>query len=166
MPGFNIYHSNRAEVLVAELASVVSSPPLPPLQKEIIVVQSKGMERWLIRQLGLQFGIWANGAFPFPNAMLREVFTAILEEIPAENLFSPELLAWRIQRLLPGLLDRAGFENLKVYAAEDKLGLKLTQLSYRVAETLDRYTIYRPEMILRWDRGEDLHWQAQLWRAV
>ena len=48
MPSFNIYLSNRSEVLVSELAHVVSSPPLPPLQKEIIVVQSKGMERWLI----------------------------------------------------------------------------------------------------------------------
>jgi exodeoxyribonuclease V gamma subunit len=166
MPGFNIYHSNRSEVLVAELASIVSSPWLPPLQKEIIVVQSKGMERWLVQQLGTQFGIWANGAFPFPNAMLREVLTAILGEIPPENLFMPELLAWRIQRLLPGLLERAGFENLKLYAAEDKHGLKVVQLCYRLAEMLDRYTIYRPEMILRWDGGEESHWQAQLWRDV
>src|SRR5262249_33066832 len=123
-------------------------------------------ERWLAQQLGIQFGIWANGAFPFPNAMLREVLTAILGEIPPENLFSPELLAWRIQRLLPGLLDRAGFENLKLYASEDKHGLKVVQLCYRVADMLDRYTIYRPEMILRWDEGEESHWQAQLWREV
>ncbi len=166
MPGFNIYLSNRSEVLVSELARVVSSPPLPPLQKEIIVVQSKSMERWLAQQLGARFGIWANGAFPFPNAMIQELFGAVLGELPAENPFSTELLAWRIQRLLPGYLNRAGFESLKHYAADGKHGLKLAQLCYRVADVFDQYTIHRPEMILRWEQGEESHWQAQLWRAL
>jgi len=166
MPGFNIYLSNRAEVLVSELAHVISSPPLPPLQKEIIVVQSKGMERWLVQQLEDRFGIWANGAFPFPNAMIQDLFGAVLGELPAENPFAPELLAWRIQRLLPACINRAGFESLKHYTAEGRLGLKLAQLCYRVADVFDQYTIHRPEMILRWEQGEESHWQAQLWRAL
>jgi exodeoxyribonuclease V gamma subunit len=166
MPGFNIYFSNRSETLVSELAHVVANPPLPPLQKEIIVVQSKGMERWLVQQLGARFGIWANGAFPFPNAMIQELFAAVLGEVPAENPFAPELLAWRIQRLLPGYLNRAGFESLKHYAADGKHALKVAQLCYRVADVFDQYTIHRPEMILRWEEGEESHWQAQLWRAV
>ena len=87
------------------------------------------------------------------------------DELPAENPFTPELLAWRIQRLLPGYLNRAGFESLKHYAADGRHGLKLAQLCYRVADVFDQYTIYRPEMILRWEQGEELHWQAQLWRA-
>lgn len=166
MSGFNIYFSNRSEVLVSELAHVVSSPPLPPLQKEIIVVQSKGMERWLVQQLGARFGIWANGVFPFPNAMIHALFAAVLGELPEENPFVPELLAWRIQRLLPGYLNRTGFESLRRYSADGQHGLKLTQLCYRVADVFDQYTIHRPEMILRWEQGEDSHWQAQLWRAL
>lgn len=166
MPGFNIYLSNRSEVLVSELEHVVSSPPLPPLQQEIIVVQSKGMERWLVQQLGARFGIWANGVFPFPNAMIHALFAAVLGELPVENPFSPELLAWRVQRLLPGYLNRSGFESLKHYSADGQHGLKLTQLCYRVADVFDQYTIHRPEMILRWEQGEESHWQAQLWRAL
>ena len=166
MPGFHIYFSNLLEVLVSELAQVVSSPPLPPLQKEIIVVQSKGMERWLVQQLGARFGIWANGAFPFPNAMIQELFGAALGGLPTENPFTPELLAWRIQRLLPGHLSRPGFESLRHYGADDRHGLKLAQLCYRVADLFDQYTIHRPEMVLRWEQGEESHWQAQLWRAV
>jgi exodeoxyribonuclease V gamma subunit len=166
MPSFNIYLSNRSEVLVSELADVVSNPPLPPLQKEIIVVQSKGMERWLVQQMGARFGIWANGAFPFPNAMIQELFSAVVGALPTENPFTPELLAWRIQRLLPGYLNRPGFESLKHYGADGRHGLKLAQLCYRVADVFDQYTIYRPEMILRWEHGEESHWQAQLWRAV
>ena len=166
MPGLNIYSSNRTEILVSELAHVVSSPPLPPLEKEIIVVQSKGMERWLVQQLGTRFGIWANGAFPFPNAMIRELFGAVLGELPVENPFTQELLAWRIQRLLPGCLNRAGFESLRHYGADERHGLKLAQLCYRVADLFDQYTIHRPEMVLRWEQGDESHWQAQLWRAV
>src|SRR5262245_2071760 len=126
MPSFNIYLSNRSEVLVSELAHVVSSPPLPPLQKEIIVVQSKGMERWLVQQLGARFGIWANGAFPFPNAMSQELFDAVLGKLPTENPFTPELLAWRIQRLLPAYLSRPEFESLKHYITDGRHALKLT----------------------------------------
>ncbi|HET6961133.1 MAG TPA: exodeoxyribonuclease V subunit gamma, partial [Terriglobia bacterium] len=166
MPDFNTYFSNRSEVLVSELAHVVSSPPLPPLQKEIIVVQSKGMERWLVQQLGARFGIWANGSFPFPNAMIQELFGAVVGALPTENPFTPELLAWRIQRLLPGYLNRPGFESLSHYGADARHGLKLAQLCYRVADAFDQYSIYRPEMILRWELGEESHWQAQLWRAV
>ena len=166
MPSFNIYLSNRSEILVSELAHVVSSPPLPPLQKEIIVVQSKGMERWLVQQLGARFGIWANGAFPFPNAMIQELFGAVVGALPMENPFTPELLAWRIQSLLPGYFNRPGFESLKHYGADGRHGLKLAQLCYRVADVFDQYTIHRPEMVLRWEQGEESHWQAQLWRAV
>jgi exodeoxyribonuclease V gamma subunit len=166
MPSFNIYHSNRSEVLVSALAHVVSSPPLPPLQKEIIVVQSKGMERWLVQQLGARFGIWANGTFPFPNAMTQELFSTVVGELATENLFTPELLAWRIQRLLPGYLSQPGFESLKHYGADGTHGLKLAQLCYRVADLFDQYTMYRPEMVWRWEKGEESHWQAQLWRAV
>ncbi|MBM3801218.1 MAG: exodeoxyribonuclease V subunit gamma [Acidimicrobiia bacterium] len=166
MPGFHIYLSNRSEVLVDELAHVVSTPPLPPLQKEIIIVQSKGMERWIVQQLSARFGIWANGAFPFPNSAMHDLFDAVLGELPVENPFAPELLAWRIQRLLPGYLDRPAFASLKAFAESGKRGLKLAQLCYRVADVFDQYTIHRPEMILRWERGEETHWQAQLWRAL
>jgi len=40
---FTIYTSNRLEYLVATLAKVVAQPLVNPLEKEIIVVQSKGI---------------------------------------------------------------------------------------------------------------------------
>ncbi|MCI0419224.1 MAG: exodeoxyribonuclease V subunit gamma, partial [Acidobacteria bacterium] len=166
MPGFNIYLSNRSEILVDALAHAVSSPPLPALEREIIVVQSKGMERWLVQQLSDRFGIWANSEFPFPNSVIQELFGALLGEIPPENPFSPDLLAWRIQRLLPGCLGLPGFESLKNYLADGKQGLKLAQLCYRVADAFDQYTLYRPEIILGWEQGIESHWQAQLWRKL
>jgi exodeoxyribonuclease V gamma subunit len=166
MAGFNLYLSNRSQILVEELAKVVASPPLPPLEREIIVVQSQGMERWLVQQLSETFGIWANGWFPFPNLIIQEIIQAALKENIADSSFEPELMAWRLQRLLPPCLDSSGCENLKNYLASGNRDLKLTQLCHRIADTFDQYTLYRPEMILNWEKGEESHWQAQLWRRL
>jgi len=43
----NIYTGNRMENLVAALAYVLKEPLASPLAPETIVVQSKGMQRWV-----------------------------------------------------------------------------------------------------------------------
>src|SRR2546426_7754386 len=74
MNGLRISTSNRVEVLLDKLVAVVQQPLRSPLDREIIVVQSKGMERWLKQELAARLGVWANGLFPFPNAMVRLLF--------------------------------------------------------------------------------------------
>ncbi len=166
MPGFNLYLSNHSEVLVDQLAHVVGEPPLPPFETEVIVVQSQGMERWLTQQLSKKLGIWANGGFPFPNLMVQQIFQAALKENIPDPSSSSELMAWRLQRVLPACVDRPEFENLKNYLGTEKRDLKSAQLCRQIADTFDQYTLYRPEMILRWEEGQESHWQAQLWRKL
>jgi exodeoxyribonuclease V gamma subunit len=74
MPGFYLYVSNRLEILKEYLAQVVAEPLRSPFESEIIVVQSKGMERWLTQELAQEAGIWANARFPFPNTMAWDIF--------------------------------------------------------------------------------------------
>ena len=93
---FEVYASNRMEVLLEYLAEVISEPLPSPFDKEVILVQSKGLERWLVQQLAHCQGIWANGTFPFPNAMMRRIFSAILGPQPDISLFSPDVMALRI----------------------------------------------------------------------
>ncbi len=166
MPGFHVYYSNRTEVLLDDLAQVVSSPPLPPLEREIIVVQSKGMERWVGQQLASRFGIWANSWFPFPNRMMQELFQSVLPGTILDERFSPEVLSFRIQRLLDGRQHTPGFEPLRTYLAVGKQELRRAQLCQRIADTFDQYTLYRPEMVLSWERDQESHWQARLWREL
>jgi len=45
MRGLNLYVSNRMEILAEKLADVVDRPLVSPLTPEIIVVESRGMER-------------------------------------------------------------------------------------------------------------------------
>jgi exodeoxyribonuclease V gamma subunit len=59
MPGLNLYTSNCLEILAEKLAEVLSKPLASPLQQEIVLVQSKGMERWVPMQFSRYNGICA-----------------------------------------------------------------------------------------------------------
>jgi len=52
-----LIRSNRTENLADALASLVREVPLGPFEKEAIVVQSRGMERWLTLALAERLGI-------------------------------------------------------------------------------------------------------------
>ena len=76
MPGLKIYTGNRLEVLAEKLAGIIGIP-VPglsafPLSQDIIIVQSKGMERWVSMELARHNGICANCWFPFPNHFVYE----------------------------------------------------------------------------------------------
>jgi len=166
MPGLHVYISNRLEILKDHLFQIVAEPLRSPLESEIIVVQSKGMERWLTHQLAQKAGIWANTRFPFPNAMIQDLFQSVSQAATDDRYFSPDFLTWRILHRLGSCLDRPGFETLKEYLGSDEGDLKLVQLAARIADLFDQYSVYRPEMLLAWQQGRDERWQAQLWREL
>ena len=74
MCGFNLYTSNRLEILADKLAEAVAKPLHSPLTPEIIIVQSFGMQQWISLELTKRFDIWTNCRYPFPNTYLQEVF--------------------------------------------------------------------------------------------
>ncbi|MCX8110142.1 MAG: exodeoxyribonuclease V subunit gamma, partial [Syntrophorhabdaceae bacterium] len=154
------------EKLVDRLALIVDKPLSSPFKKEVILVQSKGMERWLSMELAKRFGIWANCRFPFPDNFVWEVFNAVLRKIPDLIIFSPQVMAWRIMDILPDFIDRPEFSHIKRYIGEDGNHLKAFQLSERIADVFDRYTVYRPEMIIQWGRQKPLDWQQVLWNRL
>ncbi len=166
----NLFTSNRMEVLAAALCSTLRVPPANPFTKEVIVVQSKGMQRWLSMQLASRFGVWANGYYPFPNAMVHELFEKFFSPAPDFSLSAPEVMTWKIMRLLPDLLKTAPFSALQHYLTNDRDELKLFQLSEKIADTFDQYTLYRSEMLRAWEEAvpESTRegWQAMLWREL
>jgi len=166
MPGLKLYTSNRLEALAGKLEETLRVPPASPLAPEIILVQSRGMERWLSLELARRLGICANIRFPFPNHFVEDVFRAVLPDLPGSPAFDPEVLAWRVMGLLPRCLGGEGFEPLRAYLADDGRGLKRWQFSRIVARLFDQYLVYRPEMVLGWESGRERHWQATLWRLL
>ena len=165
----HVYKSNRVEKLIGPLARELRKPSGDPFAPEVVVVHSKGMERWLAMQIGQQLGICANVRFPFPGRIVQEAFAAALgDRARSLDAWRPESLLWTILGCLPGLHDRPGFEPLDSYLDDDPAGLKRFQLAQRIARTFDRYATYRPDLVLDWERGVDTGggWQPELWRAV
>ncbi len=161
-----IITSNRLENLSAVLASTLSIPIASPMAPEIIVVQSGGMQRWLSLELAKKLGVCANIRFPFPNAFIHEITCGIFPDLPEHSTFEPTLLTWRIMKLLPDCLTRPVFQPLQTYLREPGSGLKRLQLAVRIADLFDQYLLFRPDMILNWERGKNSHWQAALWREL
>lgn len=183
--GFRVYASNRLEVLVEKLAATMRDDPLGPLEREVIVVQSRGMYRWLTLELARRLGIAATIATPFPGTFCR----ALAERIegrhaagPAEryetaspSAFDRDILAWRLFRLL-GHDPRDAGGPAAAYTKDDPDQRKRFQLAARLAERFDEYQLYRPDLLLAWERGEQpideparvetAKWQAVLWRAL
>ena len=173
MPGLHIYTSNRLEQLAEELAKLIDSEPLPSLQQETIVVQSRGMEHWLCLEIARHNGICANISFPFPRAFVLSLFSSIAE-LPDPEPFDPGVMTFRIMKLVPQLLDLPEFKPLKDYLGKEDLDVKLLQISEKIATVYDQYLIYRPDMMLAWDRGDittspnSVHtaWQVRLWQSL
>lgn len=165
----NIYTSNRMENLVSALADVLREPLSSPLTSEVIVMQSKGMQRWLAMELAERFGVWANCDYPFPNAVVWRLFGQLLPDIPESSPFSAEVMTWRIMGLLPPFLENEAFSPLRRYLAGERQALKRFQLAEKIADCFDQYTLFRPDMLLAWERGEwQAHeeWQALIWREL
>jgi exodeoxyribonuclease V gamma subunit len=175
MPGLKIYTSNRLEILSEKLAKIVKNPvpyiSRSPLSQEVIIVQSKGMERWLSMELARLNGICANCRFPFPNAFLDEMIKHFSPDIKGTEIFDPDVMTFSLLKILPAQIDKTGFESLKRYLTDDTNNLRLFQLSERIADLFDQYEIFRPEMIFKWEENreekEKTHvWQARLWREI
>ena len=171
MSELRIFTGNRLEILADRLAEVVSRPLSTAFEPETVIVQSRGMERWVSMALARRNGICANMVFPFPNAFLDGLFRRILPDLPDPLPFDPEILTFRIMKRLPAFLERPAFADLKRYLVDDAKGVKLYQLAVRLADLFDQYLVFRPEMIFQWEAGQggdgsDNLWQAELWRDL
>ena len=172
MSGLNIFTSNKLEILAEKLAQLIKTPGPHALAAEIIVIQSTGMARWISLELAKHNSICANIRFPFPNTFLEEIAKQLLPDFREPASFDPDRMTFKIMKVIPQCTPLPGFERLKAYLAEDAAHLKRLQLSSKLADIYDQYQVFRPEMILRWEQGEqgadeeqpENKWQARLWR--
>ncbi|MCX7069167.1 MAG: exodeoxyribonuclease V subunit gamma [Methylococcales bacterium] len=168
---FILHSSNRTENLVAHLTAVISNAPLSsPFKKELFLIQSQGMERWLSQQLANEFKVWGNYEFLFPG----KFFSSLAEKIDShlnDAAFDRHLMLWRLEALLRQL-DSEDLLPLKQYLSGDSIALKRYQLALQVAKVFDQYQIMRPDMIAAWQANKTLYhtaterWQKALWRQV
>jgi exodeoxyribonuclease V gamma subunit len=167
MPGIHLYTGNRLEILAGKLAELLNSDPLPPLEKEIILIQSRGMARWLALQTADHLNIWANCECPFPNTFIRNIYKLFMPEISDSSPYDKEFITWHLMDIIPELLQTPHFKKVRHYLESDS-GLKLYQLAHEVADLFDQYTLFRPDMVLGWEADTTIppvenRWQCTLW---
>jgi exodeoxyribonuclease V gamma subunit len=168
--------SNHLEILADAMADRVATPfstiPPNPLQPETILVQSKGMQRWVSMAIAKRNGICANIDFPFPNTFLEQLYSLIVGPLDQQNAFDTKVLTFRIMALLPQLMAAAEFAPIRSYLKEQGLTRKQFQLAAKIADVFDQYQIFRPEMILGWEAGQsdkalsENAWQPVLWKKL
>jgi exodeoxyribonuclease V gamma subunit len=158
-----LFRSNRTENLADALASKVREDPLGPFEKETIVVQSRGMERWLTLALSERLGSWSNPCFPFPRSVIEQVLAGLSPASAEEaGAYDPSQLKWTIA----DLLHESAPAELKAYLGARPDADRVLRLAASVSAVFDRYVVYRPARVKRWAKGEEVHWQAELWRRI
>src|SRR5687767_4949210 len=137
--GLHLYRSNRLEVLAEALAGLRRQPPPRPgssvFLPEIVIVQSRGMQRWLTHQIASRLGIAMQIDFPFPVRFAQTLLGVAPD--PAVNgtdsrQWHRDLMPWQILSLLPRLLPRASFAALAHYVAGETRALKELQLAQQI----------------------------------
>ncbi len=166
MPGFYLHTSNNIEYLLEDLSQKISLNPLPPLMKETIIIQSRGMEKWISLKLSKKFGIWANAEYPFPNKAVETIFKSVIPEMTNERLFDTETVLFSLMRILPEIYSSSEFSEIKDYITTGNTIIKSYQISGIISELFDQYITFRPDMMSEWDSGKDKSWQAVLWRKL
>lgn len=158
MGGLYVHRSNSMEALAAALAGVVGDSGTHVWTPEVLVVQGRGMERWLSMRLVDELGVWANCRTPFPRAFVEELLDAAagaLESDPYRRLSLTLSLAAELER----------FDADEVARYVGGNSERRFSLAIRLADLYDRYGVYRPEWLLR-GFPDPRHWQARLWRRV
>ncbi|TNF31676.1 MAG: exodeoxyribonuclease V subunit gamma [Deltaproteobacteria bacterium] len=168
----HIHRSNRVEALVAGLADLPAALG-DPFAPERIAVQSRGMETWLAMRLAERRGVAAHLEFTSPDRLVATAVAGALGEagaVDGPDPWAPGRLRWRLLAALPEHLERPELATIRRYLERrdgDPRERRRVTLATRIAEVFHRYTVYRPDVVAAWERGEDDGtWQPLLWRAL
>jgi len=165
MPGIQLYSSNRLETLADTFAQLLQSEPLPPLQKETVLIQSRGMARWLAMETATRLNIWANCDCPFPNTFISSIYKMLLPDLPDISSYNKDYIIWQLMHIFQEENDNPHFKTVASYLASGD-DLKLYQLAYETADLFDQYTLFRPQMILDWEDDTKKAPADHIWQSI
>ncbi|MFH1156532.1 MAG: exodeoxyribonuclease V subunit gamma [Pseudomonadota bacterium] len=170
----NIIKSNRMEHLMDAFVSLLRTPLPDPFTPEWVGVQSRGMKHWIAMETARQMGVCANLFTLFPRDIIDRLFAVTGSQDPARPCFQKDWITLAIMGRLPDMVHLDAFRSIRNYIQEDISGVRLYQISKRIASIFDDYQVYRPDMILSWKNGAgragpvggDALWQQLLWNSL
>ncbi len=168
---FFLHVSNKTENLLKHLAAVIDADRSKSLfEKEMFLIQSRGMERMLSQGLADRFGCWCHFDYLLPFDFLEFIGTRLGLQI-TPNYYERDVLTWRLENLLREI-DHPVYTQLNSYLQGENLDLKRFQLSRKLANIFDQYQMMRLDMLESWSENIErgIHpsepWQAHLWRRL
>jgi exodeoxyribonuclease V gamma subunit len=173
----HIHRAERADGLVAALGELLAEPPADPFAAEVVSVPTRGMERWLTQRLSTRLGtspgradgVCANVDFPPPRVLVGDAVAAASGVEPEADPWLPERAVWPLLEVVDASLGEPWLSGIAQHlgdAADTARRARRFGVVRHLAELFDRYALHRPEMVLGWANGEDLGWQAELWRRL
>ena len=169
------YPSNKLENLVFALDTLLNSIERAPLAADTILVQHPGMQHWLSMELAKRSPqqICMNAQYPLPVRYFWDLIRLILgpNVVPDRSVYTREILAWRIYRLLDddALKAHPLTHEPTSYWQDQPLALQARrrfQLAEQVADVYEQYLMFRPDWIEQWEQQPADHWQAYIWQRL
>jgi len=174
-----IVRGARLDRLLDAMLAAMARAPLPPPTQEVVVIQGRGLDRWISQQAALRQGGWGFVETLFPRPFLIRAFAAMLDgAAPTAQVDQGVMgleLQLRVAALLPELIDDARFAGVAAAMRGNRAPVAEAALALapRIAEVLDRCTQHRVDRVVAWSNGEELtdehpdeSWLAELWRRI
>lgn len=156
--------------LADELMNEVSDDPFRASQ---IIVPNRDTLRWLQLLISEKAGIAANIEFLLPAEWEYRMIRKIYPDLPRTLPSDVGSMKWSIFELLSDEETCSGFQRLHryIFGRENRESRRAAmELSGQIASVFDQYLMYRPGMLLKWQKGEhgmgDEAWQAELWNRL
>jgi exodeoxyribonuclease V gamma subunit len=168
----SVYSGNRLHNLLRHFSDAVSRDPLPPAERETVVVQSQGMARWVHLRVSELQGVAGGFFMPFPREFVDGLADKLCpddrKERRAGARFRRDALTWRIFGHLEAARNDPQFAEPANYFRDDENGRRRLELASRIADLFDNYQLYRVPLLESWSGGsnEGSQWQAELWRRL
>ncbi len=151
-----VFRASQVERLLAPMQSLLHMQgPAHPLAPVHVVVGHAGLRPWLLSQLARDAGcegIAANIEVMLPSTWLERLAQDVLgESAVALAPYRREILRWRIHALLP----QVPMADVRAYLDGDDAPRRRFQLADHLAGLFGRYSVYRPDWLAAWARGND-----------
>ena len=151
-----VFRASRLERLLAPMQMLLQSQgPAHPLAPVQVVVGHAGLRPWLLGQLAREAGssgIAANIEVMLPSTWLERLAKDVLGESAVELApYRREILRWRIHALLPQL----PLAEVQAYLLGGDAARRRFQLADHLAGLFGRYSLYRPDWLAAWARGNN-----------
>ena len=166
-------YASDATLLLDDLVDSLGRPGSGAGVVVPVLMPSRPLVERAKTELARGHGVAMGVDFLLPSRFIEHIARLVGLD-PVHASWRPEGLAWRILPLLADMVEEGDTPRFREACADARAR---EALASEVADRLDSYLYFRPEMIAAWDRGrawpplpdsarEDEAWQRELWRRL